>query len=244
MINIKLIDIFTQSCKIFFYFIRECNENYRSGHDLRLYRKIITYHRENKDIEALLNHDDFPQLIYDTLDAWNMNQREAKLNSVDKIKMSIQKHTNNLKNLYRYKLTNLGDRIDFEVLRLLEKVFCDLDVMSSRRRIVGVSKAMHFLLPDLVMPIDSKYTMTCFYGYNKYSKTPEKEFETFKDIFTKTTKIRRKLNLTENDADNKLWNTSVPKLIDNASIGFYNSFMKHKNIDEFKALIDSLVQHY
>ena len=90
----------------------------------------------------------------------------------------------------------------------------------SKRRIVGVSKAMHFLLPDLVLPIDGKYTMTCLFGYNKYSDNAEKEFETFKDIVVFSKYVVKSLNLTDEDVDGIQWNTSIPKLIDNAMIGF------------------------
>jgi hypothetical protein len=108
--------------------------------------------------------------------------------------------------------------------------------MKSKRRIVGVSKTLHFLLPHLVMPIDSTYTMLYFYGSNKYHDKAEKEFETFLDIFTKIHRITRQLNLTINDVDGEQWNTSIPKLIDNAIIGF-DKYMNSHTVDEFKALL-------
>ena len=95
-----------------------------------------------------------------------------------------------------------------------------MEIMKYRRRIVGVSKAMHFLLPDLVMPIDSTYTMPYFYGTNKYNEKAEKEFQNYLDIFTRTHRIRNNLKLTDSDVKGGEWNTSIPKLIDNAIIGF------------------------
>jgi hypothetical protein len=99
--------------------------------------------------------------------------------------------------------------------------------MKSKRQIVGVSKALHFLLPDLVIPMDGEYTMNCFFGYNKYSDNIETESKIFKDIFTKSHEIVKKLNLCHADVDNNKWNTSVPKLIDNAMIGFLGYLKKH-----------------
>ncbi|MGQ9571041.1 MAG: hypothetical protein ACUVUQ_09435, partial [Thermodesulfovibrionales bacterium] len=129
----------------------------------------------------------------------------------------------NLFRLYKYKLyDNLDSRIN-TVITLFKNVFSDLKVMESKRKIVGVSKTLHFLLPDLVMPIDSKYTMPAFYGYNKYSNDTREEFKTFKDIFKKTHQITRSLNLSPSDANGDRWKTSVPKLIDNAIIGFFKS---------------------
>lgn len=222
--KVQLIDILTKSRKIFFHFIDECNKNYRSGHDLKLYRKIIKLHEETNDINSLLNNKEFHKLIYETLKKWNMNQKGAKLTTFDNFSNSIIDYSQQLKELYKHKLHSLNEQLKFEVLRLLKKIFTKLDVMRSKRRIVGGSKTLHFLLPDLVMPIDSKYTMTYFYGYNKYSDKPEKEFEDFKDIFIRTCRIVKKLNLNENDVKGEGWNTSVPKVIDNAVIGFNRYF--------------------
>jgi len=123
-----------------------------------------------------------------------------------------------------------------------------MEIMKYRRRIVGVSKAMHFLLPDLVMPIDSTYTMPYFYGANKYNEKAEKEFQTFFDIFTKTHRIARNLKLTGNDVDGEKWKTSVPKLIGNAIIGFDKTFNNYFNqfkkdtVKQYIALLKDLTE--
>lgn len=101
---------------------------------------------------------------------------------------------------------------------------------------MGVSKALHFLLPDLVMPIDSANTMPAFYGYNRYSDSAEKEFKTYSDIFVKLYTIAKRLKLTELDVNGWRWSCSVPKLIDNAIFGF---FIKIKNLMKGNNLIMS-----
>jgi hypothetical protein len=184
-------------------------------------------HRNVQDIIKLIRNDDFCRKLYSTLEAWNMDQRGAKLNEFEIVKESIQQHEPYLIHLYKNRLDSidsLQDEKGQKIIRDLEFVFCHLQIMKSRRRIVGVSKAMHFLLPDLVMPIDSTYTMPYFYGTNKYRDKAEKEFQTFLDIFTKTHRIIKNLKLTNNDVDGEKWNTSVPKLIDNAIIGFVRTF--------------------
>ena len=227
-----LIDIITKSRNIFFYFVDVCNQEYRFGHDLKFYREIINMHRNVQDIVKLIRSDDFCRKLYDTLETWNMDQRGAKLDEFEIVKESIQQHGPYLIDLYKNKLdsiSSLEDKNGQKIIRDLEFVFCHLEVMKSKRRIVGVSKAMHFLLPDLVMPIDSTYTMPYFYGTNKYNEKVEKEFQTYLDIFTKAHQITKKLKLSANDADGKEWNTSVPKLIDNAIIGFDKTFDNYFN---------------
>jgi hypothetical protein len=216
------IDIVTKSRANFFFFVTECNDNYRSGHDLALYREIISRHRETPDLAKLLETDGFINLIRRTLAAWNMDQRAAELENEAELERSILQHKGPLLKLYKFKLHELDLKSVEAIKNTLELVFGGLSVMESKRRIVGVSKTLHFLLPDLIMPIDSKYTMNAFFGYNKYSRNLENELHDFVHIFIETIKISNKLNLTNSDVTGGQWNTSIPKLIDNAIIGCSN----------------------
>jgi hypothetical protein len=212
-----------RSRKTFFYFVNFCNDNYRFDHDLQYYREIIDMHRTTEKLETILDNDEFYRLLHDTLEKWNMNQRGARLKHLDTIKKSILTAKPLLKELYQHKINTIEsfeNESGQKIIRFLGYVFKGLEIMESKRRIVGVSKAMHFLLPDLLLPIDSKYTMTCLFGYNKFADNAGKEFETFKDIVVFSQHVVRTLKLTDGDVDGIQWNTSIPKLIDNAMIGF------------------------
>lgn len=119
--------------------------------------------------------------------------------------------------------------------------------MGTKRRIVGISKTLHFLLPNLVMPMDGRYTVNFFYGNNN---NPEDvrlaDCNVFKDIFIKTYDITKGLCLTQNDVDGNEWNTSVPKLIDNAIIGFSRYFEDciTQFSDESVEKVISLIEQY
>ncbi len=229
----KQVDSIMGNRERFFFYLSQCNKFYRSGHDLDFYREIIAMHKSEKDLSILLTNSDFCNLIYDTLEKWNMNQRGAQLTSIDNFKRSLSENKHDLVKVYKYKLHLINkERTPQGMIELLKNVFCNLKVMESKRRIVGVSKTLHFLIPDLVMPIDGKFTMLYFYGYNKYSDDAEIEFKAFKDIFVNTVEIASRLNLTEKDVDGKGWNTSIPKLIDNVIIGF---FTYHSKTDKKEA---------
>ena len=92
--------------------------------------------------------------------------------------------------------------------------------MKSKSKIVGVSKTLHFLLPKLFPPMDRRYTMNFFYGHFNYYNNPSKEFKSFSILLREFYKIIQKLYLTSKDVDSLMWNTTVPKLVDNAIIGF------------------------
>lgn len=219
----QLIDLATISRKHFFFFVDRCNEAYRSGHDLAFYRDLIRMHRECGSIKTLIENTEFHRAIHRTLEEWDMNKRGARLTSLDNLKDSVVTYRESFVELYEYKLyDDIYDDMT-TIKKIVERIFCNLKVMESKRRIVGVSKALHFLLPDLIMPIDSKYTMTAFYGYNKYQSSAKKEFEDFWEIVEKTYEIAERLELRPEDADGELWKLSVPKLIDNAIIGLWNS---------------------
>ena len=191
-----------------------------------LYRELVDMHRERGNLEALLDDEAFLLTVYETLRKWNMDQQGARLESFDIFMRSIKLWNDHLVKLYDYKLDeHIGEDIS-KLKAILEMVFCNLNVMESKRRIVGVSKTLHFLLPDLIMPIDGKYTLPAFYGYNKFSNSPKKEFATFWEIFKETLEITERLELNKNDVSGDGWNTSVPKLIDNAIIGLCLTILK------------------
>jgi hypothetical protein len=241
-----MIDFIFRNQKIFFHFVNECNERYRSGHDLSLYRDIIGKHEEyHNDLKALLKDDKIYPLIMKTLKAWNMDQRGAKLTTVEKFKQSISQNSvkENLIELSRYKLfSSHKHQIENGILELLENVFLNLKVMETKRRLVGVSKALHFLLPNLVMPIDNKYTMNIF----SISTDVNRELDTFKRIFIKSYNITKMLCLTQNEVDGKRWNTSVPKIIDNAIIGFNRYFEDcvNQHSDEAAGIVISTLEEF
>jgi hypothetical protein len=217
----ELIEIAIISRKPFFFFVEKSNERYRAGHDLECYKDVMAMHRDNS-LKNLLENQAFLFKIYETLDQWDMNKRGARMVQFDIFADSVRFFKSSLIKLNEYKLHENIEAEFSAICKVLEKVFPNLKVMESKRRIVGVSKALHFLLPDLIMPIDSKYTMEAFYGYNKYSNIAKNEFRTFKDIFERTLEIASLLELRPSDVDGVQWKTSVPKLIDNAIIGLLN----------------------
>lgn len=101
----------------------------------------------------------------------------------------------------------------------------NLKVMESKAKLVGVSKVLHHLLPDLVPPVDRTHTLKFFYDRSNYREKEGKEI--FLKIFDAFYDICKKLNLTEKDLKRR-WDTSIPKLIDNAIIGYVSKELKAK----------------
>lgn len=216
------IDRLTASRKIFFDYVGRCNKNFRSlTPSIYLYQKIFEKHQSAEHgLERLISDCNFLELIYVTLVSWNMNMRGAKMVDFKIFASSIQKHKKELIDLENIRLELLTEKEADELLVSIKSLFVSLRVMKSKSKIVGVSKTLHFLLPKLFPPIDRKYTMSFFYNHQNYFNDKNKDFESFSILMREFHQISQKMKLSQEDVDLCGWNTSVPKLIDNAIIGF------------------------
>jgi hypothetical protein len=191
------------------------NFAYREGPDLYFYRKTIRVRRAKNLIELLDDSEDrFIELLYATLVSWDMNSRGAKMAYFDEFKQSIL----GCKSRFAKLSTHVLDELSYEefgsVKELLSSIYSDLNLMKTDGRLVSNSKIMHFILPDLVMPMDRENTLRFFFGNT--GESPSK----FMDIMDCAYHIARKVDLRR-FLDTK-WNQSIAKVIDNAIMSFMN----------------------
>lgn len=128
-----------------------------------LYREVCKERDINRKFE-----DRFIELIYVTLSAWNMNSRGAKLSDFEEFRGSIKTNKKHIMDLSGYRIEEIRE-IEFEnIIKILENLFNDLKLVGKNKndkekpRLVTFSKTMHFLLPDLIVPIDRTYTLIFF----------------------------------------------------------------------------------
>lgn len=183
------------------------------------YQQIIERQRSGIRGEAVKDIG-FHKLIYDTLISWDMDYRRAKLVSFDKYSDSIRAACGEIIELAAFSICELDEETLPSIRARLSDLFQTLNVMQSKSQIVGCSKALHFLLPRLVMPIDGKYTLTFLFGYRAYLRSLEAEARLFEDIFSAFHGLALRLSLSNSDESPEGWNTTVPKIIDNAIIGY------------------------
>jgi len=197
------------------------------GPSVYFHNKVINLVRNN-DHELLLEDERFVEYVYATLASWGMHRmgpKGSKMRDFKDFMESILSNKSLFLKLKRHRLDNLTERSKREVFEVLERLFQNLKIMQSGSNLVGNSKVIHHLLPDLIPPIDRQYTMRFFYGNLKSKYTPlfrkEEETDLFLDIVGYFGVICKRLDLTEDDYDQtKSFNTSIPKVIDNAIIGF------------------------
>ena len=183
-----------------------------------------------KNKEGNIFGDEYLELVYATLIAWNMDGRGAKLNEIDKFKKTIRDYKEEINSLRNYDIKKLSTEEIKEILNKFKKLFYGLELTGILRgkkiksKLVAFAKTMHFLLPDLVMPIDRSYTLYFFYGTEQFStykengKNNEKQFNIFKEIFYKVCELSKN-DFVMNYPKNKR-SPNIPKVIDNAIIGY------------------------
>lgn len=174
-----------------------------------LYNQVLAYDYENK-----FTHD-FVELLYVTLTAWGMNSRKAKLSEFDIFENTILSHKEDFDKLKDKKIISL----DNDCLLVLNNLFVELELVASDVPLVTFSKAMHFILPELIGPIDRRYTITFFDGYQHIDKDKESQFFQFMQIHTKYAAFAKKVDLSSY-INKDSWNRSIPKIIDNIIIGY------------------------
>lgn len=173
-------------------------------------------HLLNKRKVLDIYSDEYLELVYTTLIAWNMNSRGAKLAEIDDFKDTIRKRKEGINSLKGYRIEKLDKQKIEEILEVLQNLFDRLNLVKTESPLVTFSKTLHFLLPELIVPIDRKYTMTFF--YNSQIPKREKQFKVFSELFEKFWEISQRHNL--NNYLNNTWNRTIPKIIDNMIIGY------------------------
>jgi len=188
-----------------------------------LYKKVL----ETENIKDKFT-DEFLELIYVTLSAWNMNSRGARLADIDVFKRSLKKHKKPIIALSKYRIEKISN-ID-DILVKIEQLFKNLEIVYQddeidKPRLVTFSKTLHFLIPDLFVPIDRKYTLMFFYGNVSINKNIDKQWEKFEEIFREFHKFSLKVSKM-NIKFSTRWVTNIPKIIDNVIIGYQKMLEK------------------
>jgi len=183
------------------------------------HKRVIEMIKTSENYNDLLNEKIFLEFVYATLSTWGLDRMDgtARLVKFDVLRKSILDKSSLLADLAGYKIESLNEVEKQDIEKKLLILFDELRIMIREAKLVGVSKALHHLLPDLVMPIDRRYTLNFFYGATDYNGGNQKE--KFLEIFNEFHVISKKLNLESKDLTGQ-WDTSIPKLIDNAIIGF------------------------
>ncbi len=138
------------------------------------YKEILTEYKKIS-IKEKLSNKIFLERVYACLVAWRLNRGSNRLVSFERFKNILISQESNLKKLENWKLEDINSKLDedsevgeillnfFKEIRIVETIKNKKDKLNkeytnSASVFVSISKLLHFLLPNLVIPMDNAYT--------------------------------------------------------------------------------------
>ena len=182
----------------------------------------LEYHQETINLRLSFNsaadaiHDDnFLRSLYcRTLPAWGIGVRASRLLPYSEFSTALRLRTNEIANLDGMKI--YGSQLDVtSVSRSLWQLISLLEIVENKAKLVACSKALHHILPELVVPIDRKYTRN-FFGWHA-PEFQDKQEQFFGLAFENFVEVARATNPAQYVGVG--WHTSSTKVIDNAIVG-------------------------
>jgi len=177
---------------------------------------------ETRRSEDFILHLEF---IYATLASWGMHRMGeggAKMQNFHVFRRSVEP--------LRKDILEAGN-IDYRLMSefhwlLLEKIFRSIKIMASGTSLVGNSKVMAHLIPNVIPPIDRQYTLKYLMGNSTIENDLNYEWNLLKglvgDFFLPVATDNRFLMLAEKWMSDQVtypWDTSILKVVDNLLIG-------------------------
>lgn len=181
---------------------------------LEFHLETIRLRRTLGSAVAAISDEAFLRSLYRTLQAWGIGARASNLVTEEEFAARLQEKKSELAALDGTSIddpqlhpTKMGERL----WRTIES----LGIVKNNSRIVPGTKALHHVLPELVVPIDRAWTQKFFRWHN-----PEFQYgqaSCFAHAFSAFVEVARKAKPQQYVGAG--WNSSRTKVIDNALIG-------------------------
>lgn len=164
---------------------------------------------------AAIDSDRFIQALRETLAAWGIGSRGSKMVPLPQFREAIRAMRGAIVSLDGLCID--APSLDVEdTIRRLWTLIEVLDIVDNDTKLVACSKALHHLLPDLVVPMDRQYTRVFFHCYGQRFQYRQKRF--FEQAFRDLVRLAREVNPAQYVGHG--WQTSRTKVLDNALIAF------------------------
>jgi hypothetical protein len=177
-------------------------EAHRATLDLRL---------KHGTVVRTLRDDKFFSSLYETLKLWRIGVRRSRLVPLEAFARAIRSRVAEIEALEGLSIDDLQDAegVSARLWCLIES----LSIVDNDATVVAGTKALHHLLPELVVPIDRAYTAT-FFGWHDFQYQQRRSFsEGFLTFAVVAREVRPQQFV------GAAWNTSRTKVLDNAVVG-------------------------
>lgn len=182
--------------------------------------KMLSWHKRTMDLRKDLggaaksiDSDEYIHNLYYTLDAFGMSKKAAKMKEYPEFSSSIREYRQDIVALERVGVAQIDAVIAGELWRIIQGMWLS---QTGSPTVTG-AKALHHLLPQLLPPIDRRYTRR-FFRYHS-SQFQYNQEGAFKRIVSYFAQIAQGVDLAS-CVGTAPWATSESKVIDNAIIGY------------------------
>ena len=141
----------------------------------------LYFHQRSLDTRrspASLSHLEY---VYATLSSWGMHRMGpggSKMRSFSAFHASVEPIRDKIAMAQQLTVSAIDDA----GWALLKEIFQGINIMASGTSLVGNSKVMHHMLPNIVPPIDREYTLRYLCGNTNIANNLDKEWKTMMDI--------------------------------------------------------------
>lgn len=200
---------------------------FRRPGQLEWHRRTIDRRLSLGSADAAIGDREFLDGLYQTLQAWGIGARSSILRSFDDFCAELRRHHDTIVALDSLRI----DDRHLDVASVRERLWLLLDdllLVENRAKLVSGTKALHHLLPDLVVPMDRRYTQV-FFGW----QSPQFQYgqrECFADAFEAFVHIARTVSPAA--FVGARWRSSRTKVLDNglvAVVGALNRVARQRD---------------
>jgi hypothetical protein len=196
------------------------------GPALHFYKKLLESQRRVSSLDTFIGDQHTLELCYGVLGLWGMDTRGAEMLDFDSFSEAVRKvHTEFL--ALEAALTRGNDTAD--AIRCLGTVYDALNLMRGNCKLISNAKLLHFCFPNHLMPMDGLNTLMFLYGNTSESKRKYLDITQFANDVRQAVE-KRQISWTERLDDG--WNSSIPKMVDNAIIIHMSQKRKKGNRDD------------
>lgn len=182
---------------------------------LRAHVETLALRAQLGNAQAAASSVEFARALRRTLELWRMNTRAAKLVSPAAFEDSLRRCAAEV-GLFEHDYLESDAMDAAATAERLWTVIDRLRITETGVRLVASTKALHHLLPNLVVPMDRQFT-GAFFGWNTHD-WQTKEERLFKSAFGIFREIASKAKPSQYVGAG--WNTGPAKVVDNAIVGY------------------------
>lgn len=175
----------------------------------------IEMRKEMSDALTAVSNPDFIKMLWDVLRSWGIGSRGSNLVRFTDFMASFGESLEDYIELDNMKIDEYIGTEEV-VVKKIYSLIDSLSIVTNKTKLVPCSKALHHIFPELIVPMDRRYTQVFFMFNNQ--EFQDNQYEVFKQAYKTFIRIARSVKPEQYVGHG--WNTSQTKVIDNAIIGY------------------------